>query len=83
MKTPSKLILAPNGTLLNADHIVAVSPIFESPDMGCDAFAVYTVSDGAEPFLFIARSSAPKKDHHKEFVLAWTAATSPCDFSGS
>ena len=72
MKTSRKLILAPNGTLLNADHIVAVSPVFKSPELGYDVFAVYTTSDGAEPFLFAARTS--KKDHHKDFVADWKSA---------
>jgi hypothetical protein len=48
------LITAPNGTLFRVEHIVAVSDIFESPELGTDAFAIYTVGDNANPFLVCA-----------------------------
>jgi hypothetical protein len=82
----SQLLLAPNGSLLRAEHIVAVSPVFESPELGCDAFAVYTVGDSSDPFLFCAdwcdtestkKRTAATIRIRDEFVAAWKKAVDP------
>jgi hypothetical protein len=74
----SKIIEAPNGTFLRAQHIVAVTAIFQSPELGCDAWAVYTVSDQADPFLFCAPEgknikarNAETAKLHEAFLFAW------------
>lgn len=81
MKPKSPLITSPNGTILNAHNIVAVSPVFKSVELGCAGFAVYTTADGTDPFLFAARDG--KKDLHAEFVHAWESALSTPDFRGN
>lgn len=78
------LIEAPNGTYLRAAHITAVSPLFESVELGTDAFAVYVIGTD-EPFLFAepfsgegpknsAKRRAATKSAHQEFLLAWGRA---------
>jgi len=79
--TTTKIITAPNGSLMRAAHIVSVSPLFESPDLGTDAFAVYTVGS-EEPFVFAApdkgagrkNADARKKETaalHQQFIDQW------------
>jgi hypothetical protein len=82
----NQLLLAPNGSLLRAEHIVAVSPVFESPELGCNAFAVYTVGDNSNPFLFCADYTESTKARtaatiriRGEFVAAWNKALRPFD----
>jgi len=84
MKTPhgsGKVIEAPNGSLMRAEHIVSVSPLFESTDLGTDAFAVYTVGSD-EPFIFAApdqgegKKAAEKRkvetsELHQQFIHFW------------
>lgn len=79
---PVQIIEAANGSLVRAEHIVSVSPIFESPDLGTDAFTVYTVGDNSDPFLFAApdqgkgAKAAKKRKEltaklHQQFIDAW------------
>jgi hypothetical protein len=86
-----KIIVAPNGSLMRAMHIVSVSPLFESTDLGTDAFAVYTVGS-EEPFLFAAplkgdgaKAEANRKKHtaslYHDFVARWTAVLEGSSFS--
>lgn len=78
---PAKILTAPNGSLVRAAHIVSVSPLFESVELGTDAFAVHTVGSD-EPFVFAApwsgegpKNSAKRKaateKAHQQFIDAW------------
>jgi hypothetical protein len=77
----SKIIEAPNGMFLRAQHIVSVSGVFQSPELGCDAWAVYTVGC-EEPFQFAAPDQGEGKKAaaarnaetaklHEAFLFAW------------
>jgi hypothetical protein len=66
---------------MRAAHIVSVSPLFESPELGTDAFAVYTTGSD-EPFVFAApdqgegkkAADARKKltaELHQRFIDQW------------
>lgn len=66
---------------MRVGHIVAVTPLFESSDLGTDAFAVYTVGC-EEPFVFTApdvgegsKNAAKRKANtaalQKDFVNQW------------
>lgn len=91
-KLSDKIIQAPCGTLLRVAHIVAVSPLFQSVELGTDAFSVYTVGS-EEPFIFAALSTGEGARHdkkrkadtakaHAEFIEAWSEALIP-DFARS
>lgn len=77
----SKILTAPQGSLIRAEHIVSVSPLFESLELGTDAFAVYTVGT-EEPFVFAApekgssfKAQAQRKAEtarlHQQFIDQW------------
>lgn len=77
----SKILTAPQGSLIRAEHIVSVSPLFESPDAGTDVFAVYTVGS-SEPFVLAAldqgegkRAAESRKKEtaklHAKFIDQW------------
>ena len=85
-----RVIEAPNGSLIRAEHIVSVSPLFESPDLGTDAFAVYTVG-AEEPFLFAApyqgegKKAAEKRkvetaELHQQFINFWIVSLDGSSF---
>lgn len=88
------IIEAPNGTLIRADHIVSVSALFESIELGTDAFAVYTIGDTENPFVFAApligegsRAERNRKAEtaklREQFIRLWENAVSVSGFGGN
>jgi len=79
----AKILTAPNGVLIRADHIISVSPIIQSSELGTDGFEVYVIGSEA-PYVFAAEwapdciSEKKRKEKtvnlRQEFVDAWAAA---------